>query len=288
MAPSLKKPSTSLITKHVNGFNPSPFNLSNSTLKVNGHVILSSVPQNITLTPCTYDTHTTGCFLGFHVPSPKSRHVAPLGILKDINFTSIFRFKVWWTTLWTGSNGRDLETETQFLMLQSDPTRPYVLFLPIVEGSFRSSLQPGPEDNISVCVESGSSQVTGSSYDSVVYIHAGDNPFTLVKEAMRVVKAHLGTFNLLQDKTVPGIVDKFGWCTWDAFYLTVHPDGVKEGVKALVDGGCPPGFVLLDDGWQCISHDADPEKEGMNQTVAGEQMPCRLVTDWVQPTVPFF
>lgn len=204
--------------------------------------------------------------------------MAPLGVLKDINFTSIFRFKVWWTTLWTGSNGRDLETETQFLLLESSPTRPYVLFLPIIEGSFRSSLQSSPDDNISVCVESGSSHVTGSSYDSVVYVHAGENPFTLVKDALRVVRAHLGTFNLLEEKTVPGIVDKFGWCTWDAFYLTVHPDGVKEGVKGLVDGGCPPGFVLIDDGWQCISHDADPEKEGMNQTVAGEQMPCRLIS----------
>ncbi|TKY50466.1 galactinol--sucrose galactosyltransferase 5 [Spatholobus suberectus] len=281
MAPSLNKPS--LVTKHVNGLNPSPFTLSNSTLKVNGHVILSEVPENITLTPCTYDTRTTGCFLGFRAPSPNSRHVAPLGVLKNINFTSIFRFKVWWTTLWTGSNGRDLETETQFLLLQSSPSpgpnpRPYVLLLPIIEGPFRASLQPGPDDNISVCVESGSSHVTASSYDSVVYAHSGESPFALVKEAMRVVRAHLRTFNLLEDKTVPGIADKFGWCTWDAFYLTVHPEGVKEGVKGLVDGGCPPGFVLIDDGWQCISHDADPEKEGMNQTVAGEQMPCRLMS----------
>jgi len=150
MAPSLSKPSLSSITKHVNGFNPSLFTLSNSTLQVKGHVILSQVPQNITLTPCTYDTHTTGCFLGFHAPSPDSRHVAPLGQLKNINFSSIFRFKVWWTTLWSGSNGRDLETETQFLMLQSGPDRPYVLFLPIVEGPFRASLEPGSDDNISV------------------------------------------------------------------------------------------------------------------------------------------
>lgn len=73
-------------------------------------------------------------------------------------------------------------------------------------------------------------------------------------------------------------MDKFGWCTWDAFYLTVHPQGIIEGVKHLVDGGCPPGLVLIDDGWQSIGHDADPiTKEGMNQTVAGEQMPCRLL-----------
>ena len=150
MAPSLNKASSSSITKHVNGFNPSPFTISNSTLQVKGHVLLSQVPQNITLTPCTYDTHTTGCFLGFRASSADSRHVAPLGQLKNINFSSIFRFKVWWTTLWTGCNGGDLETETQFLMLEPGSDRPYVLFLPIVEGPFRASLQPGSDDNISV------------------------------------------------------------------------------------------------------------------------------------------
>ncbi|XP_020226451.1 galactinol--sucrose galactosyltransferase [Cajanus cajan] len=284
MAPSMKKASpSSLVTKHVNGFNPSPFTLSESTLKVNGHVILSHVPQNITLTPCTHDNTTTGCFLGFRAPSPKSRHVAPMGLLQNINFTSIFRFKVWWTTLWAGSNGRDLETETQFLMLQSSPSpnqspRPYVLFLPIIEGPFRASLEPGPGDNVSVCVESGSSHVAGSTFDGVVYMQAGEDPFTLVKDATRVVKAWLGSFNLVEEKRVPGVVDKFGWCTWDAFYLTVEPEGVKQGVKGLAEGGCPPGFVLIDDGWQCISHDKDPEAEGMNQTVAGEQMPCRLIS----------
>ena len=74
-------------------------------------------------------------------------------------------------------------------------------------------------------------------------------------------------------------MDKFGWCTWDAFYLKVHPKGVWEGVKGLAEGGCPPGMVLIDDGWQSICHDEDPitDQEGMNRTSAGEQMPCRLI-----------
>lgn len=93
---------------------------------------------------------------------------------------------------------------------------------------------------------------------------AGDDPYSLVKDAIKVARIHLATFKLLEEKTPPGIVDKFGWCTWDAFYLTVHPQGVWEGVKGLVDGGCPPGFVLIDDGWQSICHDDDPiTSEGM-------------------------
>nr|XP_043607898.1 probable galactinol--sucrose galactosyltransferase 5 [Erigeron canadensis] len=259
-----------------NGLNHAPMvTLVGSNFMANGHVILSDVPSNITTT-CSEDP--SGCFVGFDALEASSRHVVPIGKLSGIRFMSIFRFKVWWTTHWVGSKGRDLEHETQMVMLEnSDLGRPYVLILPLIEGPFRASIQPGKNDFMDVCVESGSTQVSGASFRSVIYMRAGSDPYILVKKAMKVVREHLGTFRLLEEKTPPGIIDKFGWCTWDAFYLKVHPQGVMEGVKGLVEGGCPPGLVLLDDGWQSISHDEDPiDSEGMNRTAAGEQMPCRL------------
>lgn len=280
MAPNLTKAGSD-VPSLVEYYDDKSFiTLENGNLLANGHVFLSSVPENITATPFPdKDTPSVGSFIGFTATESKSRHVTPMGKLKDIRFMSIFRFKVWWTTHWVGSNGRDLEHETQMVMLKkSDSGRPYVLLLPIIEGSFRASLQPGSDDNIDICVESGSSKVIGSEFKSVLYAHAGHDPFTLVKDAMKVVRLHLGTFKLLEEKSTPAIVDKFGWCTWDAFYLTVHPQGIMEGVKGLTKGGCPPGLVLIDDGWQSISHDEDPiTQEGINHAVAGEQMPCRLL-----------
>ncbi|CAH2080043.1 unnamed protein product [Thlaspi arvense] len=272
------------------------FRLEDSNLLANGHVILTDVPVNVTLTSSPYLTDkdgepldvSAGSFIGFNLDGePQSHHVASIGKLRDIRFMSIFRFKVWWTTHWVGSKGSDIENETQIIILEksgsdsgsdSGSGRPYVLLLPLLEGPFRSSFQPGEDDDVAVCVESGSTQVTGSEFRQMVYVHAGDDPFKLVKDAMKVIRVHLNTFKLLDEKTPPGIVDKFGWCTWDAFYLTVNPDGVHKGVKCLVDGGCPPGLVLIDDGWQSIGHDADDiDVEGMTCTVAGEQMPCRLL-----------
>lgn len=287
MAPSLSKKEAG-VADLVDGCNSS-ITLEESNLKANGHVFLTHIPDNITLTPSPCTTikvadkekpvSTVGSFLGFDAAEASSRHVAPIGKLRNIKFMSIFRFKVWWTTHWVGTRGSDLEHETQMVILdKSGSGRPYVLLLPLLEGPFRASFQPGQNDDVDVCVESGSTKVTASSFQSVVYIHSGSDPFYLIKEAMKVVRIHLGTFKLLEEKTPPGVVDKFGWCTWDAFYLTVHPRGIRDGVKGLVDGGCPPGHVLIDDGWQSISHDEDPiTKEGMNHTVAGEQMPCRLL-----------
>ncbi|GLT33223.1 hypothetical protein SLA2020_078270 [Shorea laevis] len=286
MAPSLSKVSSDITTVVDGEHGQSPITIEGSNFVANGHVFLSDVPDNVSLTPSAYRCFSTGksvsavgAFVGFDALESSSRHVVPIGKLKNIRFMSIFRFKVWWTTHWVGSNGGDLEHETQIVILEkSDAGRPYVLLLPLLEGPFRASLQPGRDDNVDICVESGSTKVTASSFRSVLYVHVGDDPFTLVKDAMKVIRTHLGTFRLLDEKTPPGIVDKFGWCTWDAFYLTVNPQGVMEGVKGLVEGGCPPGLVLIDDGWQSIGHDEDPiTKEGMNCTVAGEQMPCRLL-----------
>ncbi|KAJ6688219.1 hypothetical protein OIU74_016853 [Salix koriyanagi] len=285
MAPSSSKNALDVVGQ-VDGEQPLSITLEGRTFLANGHPILTEVPINITSTPSPFlpsnktKNLQVGCFVGFDAGEPKSHHVVPIGKLDGIRFMSIFRFKVWWTTHWIGNSGKDVEHETQMMILdKNDLGRPYVLLLPLLEGPFRASLQPGVDDSVDVCVESGSTQVCGSSFRSCLYMHVGDDPYILVKEAMKVTRVHLGTFRLLEEKTPPGIVDKFGWCTWDAFYLNVHPIGVWEGVKGLVEGGCPPGMVLIDDGWQSICHDDDPisEQEGMNRTAAGEQMPCRLV-----------
>ncbi|XP_038894030.1 galactinol--sucrose galactosyltransferase-like [Benincasa hispida] len=259
--------------------------LKGSEFLANGHPILTHVPSNIISTPSPFKTNNSlGCFVGFDANEPRSSHLAPIGNLTDIKFSSLFRFKVWWTTHWAGTCGRDIQHETQIMILDTNHHgRPFVLLLPILEGAFRCSLRPGDDhdDSVAMWVESGSTTVQASRFRSCLYMQVGEDPYTLVKEAMEVVKLHLGTFKLLQDKTPPPIVDKFGWCTWDAFYLKVNPQGIRTGVKCLVDGGCPPGMILIDDGWQSIAHDADSitdhHQEAMDLTAAGEQMPCRLI-----------
>ncbi|KVI06288.1 galactinol--sucrose galactosyltransferase-like [Cynara cardunculus var. scolymus] len=282
MAPSLRK---GALNDLQNEAVLSSVSLEGTHFLANGHPFLTNVPRNIISTPAPFTSkdvtrNIIGSFVGFHTDKLRSRHVAPIGKLRNIPFMSLFRFKVWWTTHWIGNNGKDVEFETQMMLLdKSDLGHPYVLLLPLLEGPFGASLQPGNDDDVDVCVDSGSSLAVGSTFRSCVYIHVGIDPYQVVKDAMRVIKNHLGTFNLLEDKTVPAVVDTFGWCTWDAFYLKVHPQGIREGVQGLAAGGCPPGLVLIDDGWQSISctDNPDDQQEGMNYTVAGEQMPCRLL-----------
>lgn len=46
-----------------------------------------------------------------------------------------------------------------------------------------------------------------------------------------MLEKHKGTFCRLENKRIPAHLDWFGWCTWDAFYTEVSPQGIKEGLQ---------------------------------------------------------
>ncbi|KAG2330914.1 hypothetical protein Bca52824_002094 [Brassica carinata] len=274
------------------------FNLSQGILRAkhsskHSSPILFDVPQNLTFTPFSSHSISTdaplptllrvqanahkGGFLGFTKDSPSEILTNSLGRFEDREFLSVFRFKMWWSTAWVGKSGSDLQAETQWVMLKVPEIDSYVAIIPIIEGSFRAALNPGENGNVLISVESGSTQVKGSSFNAVAYVHICDNPYNLMREAFSALRVHMNTFKLLEEKKLPTIVDKFGWCTWDACYLTVDPATIWTGVKEFEDGGVCPKFVIIDDGWQSISFDGDePGKDAENLVLGGEQMTARL------------
>ncbi|OVA16756.1 Glycosyl hydrolases 36 [Macleaya cordata] len=259
--------------------------------------LLSDVPDNVTITSFSSILHSSdddspppphllnsvqtnsknGAFLGFSVDEPHDRLLNLIGKLIDRKFMSIFRFKTWWSTMWIGSNGSDLQMETQLILLEVPESNSYVLIVPLIEGCFRSAIHPGLDGDVILCVESGSTKVKANSFSSCAYFHVGENQFDLFRDAFAAIRVHLGTFRLLEEKTLPRIIDKFGWCTWDAFYLTVEPVGLWHGVKSFFENGLPPRFLIIDDGWQSINMDHEnPFEDSKDLTGLGSQMLCRL------------
>ena len=39
--------------------------------------------------------------------------------------------------------------------------------------------------------------------------------------------------------------------------------GLHEGLRSLIAGGAPPGFLIIDDGWQCTDVDAPLRQPSM-------------------------
>ncbi|XP_054814635.1 probable galactinol--sucrose galactosyltransferase 2 [Prosopis cineraria] len=243
--------------------------VNDGNLVVHGKTILTGVPDNIILTPGSGVGLVAGAFLGATASHSKSLHVFPMGILEGLRFMCCFRFKLWWMTQRMGTCGRDIPLETQFMLIESkndggadleNSQTIYTVLLPLLEGPFRAVLQGNDKNEIEICLESGDNAVETNQGLHLVYMHAGTNPFEVINQAVKALEKHMKTFLHREKKRLPSFLDWFGWCTWDAFYTDVTAEGVKEGLKSLSEGGTPPRFLIIDDGWQQIEskpRDAD-------------------------------
>lgn len=108
-----------------------------------------------------------------------------------------------------GNSGSDIPVETQMLLLEaregmdsqsSEENNSYIIFLPVLDGAFRSSLQGNLFNELELCVESGDPAVVTFQSLNAVFMNYGDHPFDLVKESMKVLSEHSGTFSLRETK----------------------------------------------------------------------------------------
>ncbi|KAG5252349.1 galactinol--sucrose galactosyltransferase [Salix suchowensis] len=254
--------------------------LKNGTLTLNGHEAITGVPDNVFLTPLT----DSSAFLGATSSQSSSRHVFKLGVIQDVRLLSLFRFKVWWMIPRVGNSGSDIPIETQMLLLEArkgpdldKPNDPpsYMVFLPLLDGEFRGSLQGNSSNELELCLESGDPAVVTSESIRAVFVNYGKHPFDLMKESMKILEEQTGTFSVRETKQMPGILDVFGWCTWDAFYHEVNPQGIKDGLRSLSEGGTPAKFLIIDDGWQDTTNEFQKEGEPF---IDGSQFGGRLVS----------
>lgn len=247
-------------------------------LVVNDRTILEDVPDNVTETTASTSGPIDGVFLGAGFDESNSRHVLPLGTLRNRRFFACFRFKLWWMAQKMGDRGRDVPLETQFLLVEArddsdadSPRAMYTVFLPLIEGAFRACLQGNAGgDELELCLESGDPEAKAASFSQALFVGAGTDPYAAVSGAVRAVKSQLNTFRQRHEKRLPGIVDLFGWCTWDAFYQEVTQEGVEAGLQSLAGGGAPPRFVIIDDGWQSVAATASHHeycREGESQAL---------------------
>ncbi|KAI4385175.1 hypothetical protein MLD38_003230 [Melastoma candidum] len=258
--------------------------INDGDLVVHGKTLLKGVPENIVLTPASGNGLVSGAFIGATASNSKSLHVFPVGALEGIRFMCLFRFKLWWMTQRMGTCGRDIPLETQFLLVEindtaecgesNDASTIYTVFLPLLEGQFRAVLQGNDKNELEICLESGDSSVETNQGLHLVYMHAGTNPFEVTNHAVKIVEKHMQTFLHREKKKLPSFLDWFGWCTWDAFYTDVTAEGVEEGLRSLRDGGTPPKFLIIDDGWQQIESKSKEESSSLVQE--GAQFASRL------------
>ena len=81
---------------------------------------------------------------------------------------------------------------------------------------------------------------------------------------------------LRKDRKYPEVFEKFGWCSWNAFYADVSSEKLFKKLDEFKAKNIPIRWVIIDDGWEntkdgkLVGFEANPEKfpEGLAACIA--------------------
>ncbi len=147
------------------------------------------------------------------------------------------------------SSAEKIPDETQWLAVKYE-NGGYAIIIPLVADGYRTCLFGGEDGALMLSSESGDASAVREGFRAA-YIIEGENLSDMMERAAESLNKNLG-IPQRADKKTPGVVDLFGWCTWDAFYEKVSAADVEKELEIFKSAGFIPKFILLDDGWQSV------------------------------------
>lgn len=214
-------------------------------------------------------------FATFTAQAGCDRHEQVLGLVpKAVRWTAMARTgSPYWMKPEFGTDLAKVPPETQLLLIELAGGQ-VALVAPLFDQGMR----------FTVSWKDGSLRLIGESNDPAVRpagglaaaVAVGRDPYALAAAAAAAVAKRLGTVSLRADKPLPEFVQRFGWCTWDAFYHDVTPAGIRDGLASLAEAGARPGFLIIDDGWQDYAHTATGEQRLSSLATSPQRFPDGL------------
>ncbi|MEK0312756.1 Sip1-related alpha-galactosidase [Cohnella sp. 56] len=185
---------------------------------------------------------------------------------------AVYQHKDWWTRPAFGQAWAAVPERTQSLLCGEGGR--YWQMLPVSGEAVRADVS-GAEEGIALRLTPGQAGMTRISALAFV-LGDGDDPYAMIERHAAAAAAALGYAGMLRSsKTYPPLLDKLGWCSWDAFYHRVNEEGVLQKAEELQRLGVPACWFMIDDGWSNVrdsmlnGFEADPAKfpEGLGHTV---------------------
>lgn len=160
---------------------------------------------------------------------------------------AVYQHKNWWVRPSFPETLVGVPKKTQLLLIGKDD---YTVALMAVTGdALRSDIEGN--ENGSICVRVSSNQFGCKRAETLSLVAAwGTDPYQAIAKAAELAAEQLGRPEILRrNKVYPGIFEKLGWCSWDAFYQQVNEEGIFEKMDELHEKAIPEGWILIDDGW---------------------------------------
>ncbi len=152
----------------------------------------------------------------------------------------------WWDRFWQAhcfeKDISKLPVVTQSVLLSLDEKHCHLL--PLTCEMFRSEISGSSLEMTSGC--SARTKMSGT----FLTISLAEDPYHAISE--NFVKA--GQTNairvpLKKKRVYPEILEKFGWCSWNAFYTDLSSEGVCQKLEEFRQKKIPVKWIILDDGW---------------------------------------
>ncbi len=241
-----------------------------SDITLNGFTLFSEVPAYVSQ---VQDPTGAGVFLAVRHDKLSPRLALSVGRPHFRGFVACHRYEPWWMKPATGTKTAEIPVETQSLLLELDQKK-VALIVPLLDAPMRCSVEGYPTGELMLVAESGDPAVMAQHVVGL-FVAVGDCPFELCKKGSEAVTQRIPGCRLRKDKPLPGFVDQFGWCTWDAFYQEVSHDKVRLGLESFKRGGVTPKLLILDDGWQSMELNPTNDKR-LVAFAANEKFPGDL------------
>lgn len=163
------------------------------------------------------------------------------------NVLSRVQFSPFWSRPSYETDLSQIPDNVQNLLIRCDDC--YISVLPLCCDDFYAQISPSQDKNtlrisLSAYFE-GAAKLCGTA----AVISKSDNPNSAVSDgfAYAIEKGYIKAVH--KEKVLPDIFQKFGWCTWNAFYHDVTEKGIIEKVEELKSKNVPLKWIIIDDGW---------------------------------------
>ena len=177
------------------------------------------------------------------------------------DITAIYMFSSWWTRPAFVQKLSDIPDKTQVLLLRYDNR--YACFVPMVGERFKAYLTCGNRTQLQLVLK--------ALYGGISEVH---EPLFLYAEALSVDEAISTVFTelarvknirLREQRRIPEMFRRLGWCSWNAFYTDVNDEGIRQKAAELAEKHVPVKWMIIDDGWLTLKnrllYDYQPDRE---------------------------
>lgn len=162
------------------------------------------------------------------------------------------RFEYWCRTAFPERAG-DIPDNGQALLLKR--TGGYAFAAALCDARYKGTFAGGPGDGLSLYVWDNA--VSNDCDTAAAVIGFGEDMYALVPQVIREGFRAVGRpSRLREEREYPPVLERLGWCSWDAYHLEVSHAGLLEKAEEFREKGIPVHWFMLDDMWGHVKNNA--------------------------------